>query len=258
MAAADTPTLVGKRVVGEINLACTECGWCRKGLGRHCPSRRVLGIVNQPGAFEEFFVLPERNLHVLREGLSAERAVFTEPLAAACEILDQAAIPPGETIAVLGDGKLGLLVALVLNAHGYPVHQFGRHPEKLRIAEAAGVATEPNPENLPTAAYEWVVDATGNPEGLRAAIAMTRPRGTLIMKSTVHGAVGIDTAPVIVNELTLVGSRCGRFEAALPLLNHELIPVERMIADRFELRDAAKAFARASERGVLKVLLQAG
>jgi len=103
-----------------------------------------------------------------------------------------------------------------------------------------------------------VVDATGNPEGLRAAIAMTRPRGTLIMKSTVHGAVGIDTAPVIVNELTLVGSRCGRFEAALPLLNHELIPVERMIADRFELRDAAKAFARASERGVLKVLLQAG
>jgi alcohol dehydrogenase len=255
---ADTPGLVGQRVVGEINLACMHCDWCRKGLGRHCPNRTVLGIVNQPGVFEEFFVLPERNLHVLPVGLSMERAVFTEPLAAACEILDQVAIPPGETVAVLGDGKLGLLVALVLNAHGYPVHQFGRHPEKLRIAEAAGVGTECNLGQLPTAAYDWVVEATGNPEGLRAAVAMTRPRGTLVMKSTVHGTVGIDTAPVIVNELTLVGSRCGRFETALPLLDHALIRVEQMISDRFELRDAARAFARAAERGVLKVLLQPG
>jgi alcohol dehydrogenase len=253
---AETPSLVGRRVVGEINLACNHCEWCRKGLGRHCPNRTVLGIVNQPGVFEEFFVLPERNLHVLPEGLSMERAVFTEPLAAACEILDQVAIPPGETVAVLGDGKLGLLVALVLNAHGYPVHQFGRHPEKLRIAEAVGVGAECNLGKLPTAAYDWVVEATGNPDGLRAAIAMTRPRGTLVMKSTVHGAVGVDTAPVIVNELTLVGSRCGRFEAALPLLDHELIRVESMISGRFELPDAARAFARAAERGVLKVLLQ--
>jgi len=253
---AETPSLVGSRVVGEINLACHQCEWCRKGLGRHCPNRTVLGIVNQPGVFEEFFVLPERNLHVLPEGLSMERAVFTEPLAAACEILDQVAIPPGETVAVLGDGKLGLLVALVLNAHGYPVRLFGRHPEKLRIAEAVGVGAECNLGKLPTAAYDWVVEATGNAEGLRAAIAMTRPRGTLVMKSTVHGAVAIDTAPVIVNELTLVGSRCGRLEAALPLLDHELIPVESMISGRFELGDAARAFAYAAERGVLKVLLQ--
>jgi alcohol dehydrogenase len=255
VAQADTPGLVGQRVVGEINVACAQCDWCRKGLGRHCPNRTVLGIVNQPGAFAEFFVLPERNLHVLPEGLPMEHAVFTEPLAAACEILEQVSIPPGETVAVLGDGKLGLLVALVLNAHGCRVHQFGRHPEKLCIAEAAGVATECNPARLPTAAYDWVVEATGNPEGLRAAVAMARPRGTVVMKSTVHGTVAIDTAPAIVNELTLVGSRCGRFEAALPLLVGEAIPFERMISDRFKLRDAAKAFTRAAERGVLKVLL---
>jgi threonine dehydrogenase-like Zn-dependent dehydrogenase len=252
---ADTRELVGKRVVGEINLACGHCDWCKKALGRHCPDRTVLGIVRQPGAFEEFFTLPERNLHVLPDSIPLERAVFTEPLAAACEILDQVSIPWGETVAVLGDGKLGLLIALVLRANGYPVHQFGRHPDKLRIAAAAGAETEVAGDRLPTAKYDWVVDATGNPEGLRSAIAMTRPRGTLILKSTVHGTVPIDTAPVIVNEITLVGSRCGRFEAALPLLDHALIRVEELIAARFPLADAPRAFARAAERGTLKVLL---
>ena len=251
---ADTPSLVGRRVVGEINLACTHCEWCRKGLGRHCPNRTVLGIVNQPGAFQEFFVLPERNLHVLPDGLSAERAVFAEPLAAACEILDQVCIPPGATVAVLGDGKLGLLVAMVLNAHGYQVRQFGRHQEKLAISSAAGVHIEVG--DGPTAAFDWTVDATGNPEGLRLAAAMTQPRGTVILKSTVHGMVAVDTAPIIVNELTLVGSRCGRFEASLPLLIDGLIPVEKMIAAEFPLAEAPQAFARAAERGVLKVLLR--
>ncbi len=254
---ADTASLVGRRVVGEINLACTQCEWCRKGLGRHCPHRTVLGIVNQPGAFEEFFTLPERNLHVLPEGLPLERAVFTEPLAAACEILDQAAIPPGETVAVLGDGKLGLLIALALNARGYKVHQFGRHTEKLRISAAAGVSTELARSVMPAAAYDWVVDATGSPGGLRTAAAMTRPRGTVILKSTVHGEVAVDTAPIVVNELTLVGSRCGRFEASLPLLEHGLIPVEELIAGRFPLDEAPRAFQRAAEKGVLKVLLTA-
>lgn len=252
---ADTPALVGRRVVGEINLACTQCDWCRKGLGRHCPNRSVLGIVNQPGAFEEFFTLPERNLHVLPDGLPLERAVFTEPLAAACEILDQAAIPQGETVAVLGDGKLGLLISLMLNANGYKVHQFGRHAEKLRISAAAGVSTELTRSVMPIAVYDWTVDATGNPEGLRTAAAMTRPRGTVILKSTVHGEVAVDTAPIIVNELTLVGSRCGRFEASLPLLEHHLIPVEELIAGRFPLGEAPRALQRAAEKGVLKVLL---
>jgi len=254
--AADTPALVGRRVAGEINLACTHCEWCRRGLGRHCPNRTVLGIVRHPGAFAEFFTLPERNLHALPDDVPTSRAVFLEPLAAACEILDQVAIPAGERVAVLGDGKLGLLIALVLNAHGYRVHQFGRHAAKLAIAARTGVHTEIATAVLPVAAYDWVVDATGSPEGLRSAIAMTRPRGTVILKSTVHGTVGLDTAPVIVNELTLVGSRCGRFEAALPLLAHPLVPVEGLIAARFPLSDAPQAFARAAEKGVLKVLLE--
>ena len=254
--AADTLALEGKRVVGEINLACTNCDWCRKGLGRHCPNRTVLGIVNHPGAFAEYFTLPERNLHVLPDGIPNERAVFTEPLAAACEILDQVSIPCSETVAVLGDGKLGLLVALVLNAHGYPVRLYGRHAEKLRIAARAGVETAKS-ATPPEAEYGWVVEATGNAEGLRSAVRMTRPRGTVILKSTLHGVVGIDTAPIVVDEITLVGSRCGRFEAALPLLEDELIPVEEMISARFSLREAPAAFERAAERGTLKVLLAA-
>ena len=130
---SDSPALLGRRVAGEINIACTHCEWCRRGLGRHCPNRTVLGIVRHPGAFAGFFTLPERNLHVLPDDVPTSRAVFLEPLAAACEILDQVAIPPGEPVAVLGDGKLGLLVAMVLNAHGYRVHQFGRHAAKLAI-----------------------------------------------------------------------------------------------------------------------------
>jgi len=252
---ADTRELTGKRVVGEINVACTHCDWCRKELGRHCPNRTVLGIVNQPGAFEELFTLPERNLHLLPHEILTERAIFTEPLAAACEILDQVTIPCGAPIAVLGDGKLGLLIALVLNAHGHPVHQYGRHAAKLRLASAAGVETRIAGDALPVAAYDWVVEATGSAEGLRQAVAMTRPRGTLILKSTVHGIVGVDTAPVVVNELTLIGSRCGRFEAALPLLDHHLIRVEEMITARYPLSQAADAFAHAAQRGTLKVLL---
>ena len=252
---ADTLALIGKRVVGEINVACTRCDWCRRGLGRHCPTRTVLGIVNQPGAFEEFFVLPERNVFVVPEAIPAERAVFTEPLAAACEILDQVSIPEGAEVAVLGDGKLGLLIAHVLNRRGYRVHQFGRHPEKLCLSAAAGVATEIAADLLPAAAYDWVVEATGNPDALEKAAAMTRPRGTLILKSTVHGLVGIDLAPVIVNELTLVGSRCGRFEASLPLLDHTEIPLEEMICASYSLSEAPRAFAHAARRGALKVLL---
>lgn len=252
---ADNPSLKGKRVAGEINVACGNCDWCRRDLGRHCPHRTVLGIVNQPGAFEEFFVLPERNLHVVPEGIAAERAVFTEPLAAACEILDQVAIPPCSPVAVIGDGKLGLLIAQLLQAHGYAVHQFGHHADKLRIADVAGVTTELAGESFPVAAYDWVVEATGNSEALRRAVAMTRPRGTLILKSTVHGLVGIDTAPIIVNELTLVGSRCGRLEAALPLLEHGLVRVDEMVTGRYRLADAPQAFEHAAKRGALKILL---
>jgi len=253
----DDRALVGKRVVGEINLACGRCEWCRKGLGRHCPTRTVLGIVRHPGAFAEFFTLPEANLHIVPERVALDRAVFTEPLAAACEILDQVSIPAGAQVAVLGDGKLGLLVAQVLAVHGCAVRLFGRHEEKMRIAAASGVAAQLADGNLPLAEFDWVVEASGSPEGLRQAVAMTRPRGTVILKSTVHGAVAIDVAPIIVNELTLVGSRCGRFEAALPLLANASIRTAEMIAARFPLRDAPEAFACAGRKGVLKVLLEA-
>jgi alcohol dehydrogenase len=255
---SDTPSLVGKRVAGEINLACNHCEWCRRGLGRHCPNRTVLGIVRHPGAFSESFTLPDRNLHVLPDDLPLDRAVFLEPLAAAAEILDQIHIPPAAEIAVLGDGKLGLLIAMLLQACGYRVHQFGRHAAKLAIAARAGVVTEIATETTPRAAYDWVVDATGSAQGLRSAAAMVRPRGTLILKSTVHGAVPIDTAPIIVNEITLVGSRCGRFEAALPWIANPAIRLEEMLAERYPLSEAEGAFAAAASHGTLKVLLTSG
>jgi len=247
---------IGKRVVGEINLACGHCDWCKRGLGRHCPTRTVLGIVKHPGAFREFLTLPIRNLHRVPASIPTEHAVFIEPIAAACEILDQVKIPKGERVAVLGDGKLGLLVSQVLQAKGARVHLFGRHKDKMRLVEPAGVTTEIVPKKLPIAGWPFVVDATGSAEGLRAAVSMCVPRGTVIMKSTVHGLVSIDTAPAIVNEITLVGSRCGRFEAALPLLSAGKIQVGSMISEEFPLKQTPKAFAEAAKKGVLKVLLR--
>jgi alcohol dehydrogenase len=236
---ADDGALVGRRVVGEINLNCGGCEWCRRGLGRHCPNRKVLGIVKHPGCFSEFFTLPVRNLHVLPDEIPTEEAVFAEPLAAACEILDQVAIPREDQVAVRGKGKLGLLIGQVLEAHGYTVKLFGRQ------------------DGVPRAAFNWVVDATGSAEGLRQAVEMVRPRGTVIMKSTLHGMVRLDTAPVVVNEVTLVGSRCGRFEPALELLRSGKIHLAGMISERFPLAEAPRAFARAGQKGVLKVLLSA-
>lgn len=252
---ADDRALIGSRVVGEINLNCGQCEWCRRGLGRHCPTRTVLGIVGHPGAFSEFFTLPAGNLRVLPAEIPTEHAVFTEPLAAACEILDQVSIPAGGEVAVLGDGKLGLLVAQVLRAHGAAVRVFGRHPDKLRIARGAGAEVEVARDKLPVAAYGWVVEATGSAEGLRQAVAMAQPRGVVILKSTLHGAVAIDTAPAVVNEITLVGSRCGRFEPALELLRGGRVRVAEMISDRFPLIQAPRAFERAAEKATLKVLL---
>jgi len=247
---------IGRRVVGEINLACGSCEWCTRGLGRHCPGRSVLGIVRHPGAFREFLTLPLANLHEVPPSISNGQAVFVEPLAAACEILDQVRIPTGSAIALLGDGKLGLLIAQVLNAGGLRVHLYGRHKNNLRIAGHAGITTRTSGAKMPTAAYDWVIDATGGRDGLVDAIRMARPRGTVFLKSTVHGFVKLDTAPVIVNELSLIGSRCGRFEPALSLLESGRINVDDMIAGEFQLADAPAAFRRAAERGVLKVLLK--
>lgn len=251
---ADRAALVGKRVGGEINLACGDCEYCARGLGRHCWHRTVLGIVKHPGAFAEYLTLPERNLHVIPAGLATEEAVFVEPLAAACEILDQVKIARGARVAVMGDGKLGILIAQALGAHGAEVVHYGRHKAKLKIGGAAEQRVAG--AKLPRMAFDTVVEATGSAEGLRQAVGMTKPRGTLVMKSTVHGLVSLDTAPVIVHEITLVGSRCGRFAPALRLLKSGRVDVRPMIHDVMPLSEAARAFDRAAERGVLKVLLR--
>jgi len=244
---------VGKRVCGEINLACGNCEWCDRKLGRHCPTRTVLGIVKHPGSFREYLTLPIRNLHKIPPSISDEAAVFIEPVAAACEILDQVKIPKGERVAVLGDGKLGLLIAQVLKAHGAEVHLFGRHREKLKLVD---VTSEVVGKKMPQAEYRFTVDSTGSSEGLATAISMTEPRGTVVMKSTVHGLVSINTAIPIVNEITLVGSRCGRMEAAIPLLASGKVKVDNLISARFSLDRAPEVFTRAATKGVLKVLLR--
>jgi len=254
--ASDDRSLPGRRVVGEINLACGKCEWCKRDLGRHCPTRKVLGITGHAGAFREYLTLPDHNLHVVPDDIPTGIAVFTEPVAAACEILDQAVIPKSENIAVLGDGKLGLLVSQVLHAAGYPVLQFGHHRDKLRIAEKKGVVTELVHHNVPVAEFGYVVDATGTRGGLETAVRMVRPRGTVFMKSTVHGSVAIDTAPIVVNEITLVGSRCGRFEPAIRLLRSGAINVADMVSNESPLSKASEAFTRAGKSGVLKILLR--
>jgi threonine dehydrogenase-like Zn-dependent dehydrogenase len=253
---ADDRSWTGKRVVGEINLACGRCEWCSRGLGRHCPRRTVLGIVRHPGAFAEYLTLPVANLFAVPKGVQTHHAVFTEPVAAACEILEQVAIPRGAQVAVLGDGKLGLLIAQVLAAHGAQVQLYGHHRRKLKIAALAGVEGR-IVSRYPRAAYEWCVEATGSAQGLNAAVRMTKPRGTLVLKSTVHGEVPLDTAPVIVNEITMVGSRCGRFEQALKLLRSGKLHLDEMVDAEFPLSDATRAFAAAQRRGALKVLLEA-
>jgi alcohol dehydrogenase len=242
----------GERVVGEINLACERCDWCARGLGRHCPDRTVLGIVRHPGAFAQYLTLPERNLLAVPAGVSDDHAVFTEPVAAACEILDQVAIPPDEPVAVLGDGKLGLLIAQVLQLQGARVTIFGRHPAKMAIVSAVGV-TIGNPSSA--GQFGITVDATGSSAGLQQAVAMTRPRGILVMKSTVAARVEIDAAAIIVNEITLVGSRCGRFEPALGLIASGRLNLDPLIHARYSLLDAPIAFEHAARRGALKVLL---
>jgi len=252
---ADTPSLVGHRVIGEINLACGKCEFCAAGLGRHCVTRTVLGIVKHPGAFAEYLTLPEVNLRIVPAGVSDEQAVFVEPLAAACEILEQVRIARGEEVAVLGDGKLGLLIAQTLLANGACVTVFGKHPDKLQIAQRAGAIVS-EATNWPLARFPIVVDATGSAEGLRQAVQMVRPRGTVVMKSTVHEEVKLDMAPVIVNEISLIGSRCGLFEPALALLSAGKIDTGSLLSAEYPLNDAQQAFAKAAERGVLKVLLR--
>lgn len=252
---AEDEALIGKRVVGEINLACGTCSWCQRGLDRHCPNRTVLGIVKHPGAFAEYLTLPVANLHLVPAAMPDEVAVFTEPVAAACAILEQVTVDAGTPVAVLGDGKLGLLAAIVLSLAGGDVQLFGRHPSKMSIAEEVGVRAHPT-EEAGNQQFPLVVEVTGSSNGLATAIRMTEARGKIVMKSTVNEQVRVDMASVIVPEISLVGSRCGRFADALPLLAGGKLPVTRMVHATYGLGDAVAAFAHAARKGTLKVLLR--
>lgn len=249
---ADDPALVDRRVVGEINLACGRCDWCARGLGRHCPTRRVTGIVDADGAFADRLVVPTSVLHVVPDGIPDAAAVFVEPLAAAFEILEQLGDVAGRRAVVLGDGKLGLLLAQVLRNAGADVTLAGRHADKLALAERLGVATD-----APRPGADLVVDATGSPSGLSTALGLVRPRGTVVLKTTVGEEHRLDLAKAVIDEITIIGSRCGPFAPALAALASGTVSVDPLVDRVFPLDDAVAAFARARTPGVLKVLVSA-
>ena len=247
----------GQRVVGEINAGCGLCDLCRAGDPRHCPKRTVLGIVGRDGAHAEFLKLPLVNLLPVPDEISDERAVFTEPLAAACGILERVSINKDMRVAVIGDGKLGLLCAQVLATTGAEVTLIGKHKNKLVIAERRGIETNTIAEAQQSKAeFGIVVEASGSPKGFALAVDLLHPRGVLVLKSTFHGATEIEAAPLVVNEISVVGSRCGRFAPALELLKQNAIDVDSLISDEFALSDGVSAMHRAAERGVMKVLLR--
>ncbi|MDQ7054892.1 MAG: alcohol dehydrogenase catalytic domain-containing protein [candidate division KSB1 bacterium] len=252
----DDPGWLGKRVVGEINLGCGECDYCRQNLQRHCPNRTVLGIFNKDGAMAEFLTLPVDNLYEIPASVPDREAVFTEPLAAACEIAEQLHLPPGLPTLVIGDGKLGLLIVQVLKQFGCDVTLLGRHSEKLALAESLSIRTTASADDLPAQAFDLVVEATGAPKAFETAIAKTRPRGRLVLKSTYAGGIQTDLAPLVIHEIELIGSRCGPFRPALRLLAEKRVEVMRMIHAEFPLSDGLAAFEAAQKTGVLKVLIR--
>lgn len=245
---------LGKRVVGEINCPCWHCPTCEAGRSSHCPNRTTLGIFGRDGAFAQFLSLPVRNLHPVPASISDEEATFAEPLAAALEILEQAHIRPTERVAVIGDGKLGLLVAQAMALGGAEIHLVGRHTDKMALVKHA-VQTHLEGD-LPDLQADCVVECSGSPAGFAAARRLLRPRGRLILKSTYHGEVNINLSEVVVDELHLIGSRCGPFAPALRLLEHTWVDVAPMVSGVYELDDWRQAFDAACAKGSLKVLLQ--
>lgn len=242
----------GERVVGEINAYCGACPTCARGDVTHCPHRTTLGIRGRDGAFAEYLTLPARNLHRVPANVSDEQAVFVEPLAAACEITERAHIRPTDRVCVIGDGKLGLLCAQVLRLTGCDLLAIGRHEDKLALLRACGIATTTDADAV-REPFDVVVDSTGNAGGLELARKLTRPRGTLVLKSTFHGAQEIAFAPFVVDEIAILGSRCGPFPPALRLLERDLVDVESMLDMEFSLTRGLDAFARAQAKGALKV-----
>ncbi|MBD2498932.1 alcohol dehydrogenase catalytic domain-containing protein [Nostoc sp. FACHB-280] len=247
--------LINKRVVGEINAACGHCRFCLRGQPTHCENRTVLGIVNRHGAFADYLCLPVKNLHPVPDNVPTDVATFTEPLAAALEIQQQVVVCPDDRVLVVGDGKLGQLVAQTLALTNCELLVVGRHPEKLANLAARGIKTG-LVDAVTDKAFDIAVDCTGNPEGFAIAHRALRPRGTLVMKSTYAGNLSLDASSLVVDEITLIGSRCGPFPAALELLAAEKVDVKPLIHAHFPLTEGIAAFTEAQSRGVLKVLLE--
>ncbi|MFN2343140.1 MAG: alcohol dehydrogenase catalytic domain-containing protein [Desulfonatronovibrio sp.] len=252
----DDPGLVGKKVAGEINASCGKCDWCATEMGRHCPERTTLGIVKHDGCMAEYCTLPIENLCVVDPEISDDQAILTEPLAAACEILEQLKIRGNERVVVLGDGRLGILCAWALNTVVPDVTLVGHHPEKLKIAKWRGVKTSLRGEGVFPGA-DIVVEATGSGKGIALAMELCRPRGVIVLKSTVALQDEINLAPLVINELTVVGSRCGRFSDALSMMQgYPDMPLGRLITHRYPLHQALDAFTVAQEGKALKVILK--
>jgi threonine dehydrogenase-like Zn-dependent dehydrogenase len=250
-------SLVGRRVVGEINAGCGKCDLCRAGDSRHCAGRTVLGIVGRDGAHAEFLRLPAINLITVPEKIPDEHAVFVEPLAAAYGITERVGITGAERVAVIGDGKLGLLCTQIMALTGAHVLSIGKHAPKQRIVERRGVeVTSPRDAAKRTREFDVVVEASGSSSGFALALSLLRPRGTLVLKSTFHGKSEIDTARIVVDEISIVGSRCGRFAPAIELLKKNALDVDSLISEEYPLSQGVHAMKRAAAKGVLKVLLR--
>jgi 2-desacetyl-2-hydroxyethyl bacteriochlorophyllide A dehydrogenase len=248
---AENSSLRGRRVVGEINAACGACDACANGLARHCPNRTVLGILGRDGAFAEYLRLPERNLTALPDSIGDERAVFVEPLAATYEIFEQTTSPHNRRVLVLGDGRLGALVAMTLKAEGYEVVIGGHHPEK---AEALGLVIQHEKDIHDR--YDVVIDCTGSSAGFVRALELVRPRGTLVLKSTAAASADLNLAPVVINEITVLGSRCGRFAPARDAIASGKVDPRPLISATFPLDDGLHALDEAAKSSTFKVLLK--
>jgi threonine dehydrogenase-like Zn-dependent dehydrogenase len=248
--------LVGRRVVGEINCVCGRCDMCLSGLSNHCRNRTVLGILNHDGAFAERVRLPSHNLHILPDTVDNDCAVFVEPLAAAFQVLKQIRVEPRTWLTVLGDGRLGLLVAQVLRNTGCPVRVIGKHPEKLTLCEKWQIRSRLLADIAPRHDQDIVIDCTGSAAGFELAMQIVRPRGTIVLKSTVAEGKPLNLAPVVVDELTIIGSRCGPFREAIAALADKSIDVVSLISRRMKLEQGVEALSMVQRNDVLKVILQ--
>jgi threonine dehydrogenase-like Zn-dependent dehydrogenase len=252
---AQSGPMQGRRVVGEINCSCWTCSTCRAGRPSHCPNRSVLGILNHDGAFADLIAVPQRNLHAVPDAIPDEVAVFTEPVAAAFQIPAQIAIGMRDRVVVLGDGRLGNLCAQVLARLSSSVVVVGKHTEKLALLSGAGIATKLLADVEPDHNADIVVDCTGSPTGLPMALSLVRPRGTIVLKTTVAGEQTLALAPIVIDEVTIVGSRCGPFDRALAALGAGDVSVLPLISARYGLSDGVAAIEHARSRPSLKVLI---